>query len=66
MKTGKTPIKEERLIEDYINQIEAEQLTRLCRTSLYRYRTSGTIRWTKGITRKIYYHRGDLLKLIGF
>lgn len=51
--------------EDFVTQTEAEQITRLKRTQLYKYRMSGSIYWTTGLTRQVLYYKPDLLSLIG-
>jgi hypothetical protein len=52
-------------LNDYVSQSEAEQITRLKRMQLYRYRTAGKLYWIKGETQNILYYKPDLLKLIG-
>lgn len=52
-------------LDDYVPQSEAQRITRLRRTQLYKYRRNGVLSWTTGITRGVLYYKPDLLKLIG-
>jgi len=50
----------------YITEAEAMELTGYKRTALYHFRVKSLIRWTAAISgRKIRYHKGDLLKILG-
>lgn len=52
--------------ENYVFESEAQEITGYKRTALYKKRLAGNVRWIASDTgRKVRYHRGDLLKLIG-
>ncbi len=55
-----------KLLGDYITEPEAMALTGYKRTRLYQFRMTGLVKWTAAISgRKVRYHRGDLLKIMG-
>lgn len=58
--------KQKKVFEDYVLESEALEITGYKRTAFYLFRKKGLVRWVAAASgRKIRYHRGDLLKLLG-